>query len=224
MNRTTKIRPILFAAAALAAGLLATAQAWSRTIEVYPTGNPSVDAVAIQNAVDRSSPGGTIVLKATDASGHFTPFNLDSTILPGRGTIRITKALTIKGEPYHSSISDRTVVNGGFATFFVDTLDPVSGAVGGPVNFAMLDSRGAVYAFLNYKACNGASIADLAILDVLPAFPTTIYPYGFANAISAENYRSDWFPPLYSQDKIRGDFFISRCRVEFPSNIPESGF
>ena len=92
-----------------------------------------------------------------------------------------------------------------------------TGAVGGPVNFAMLESRGAVYTFLNYKACNGASIADLTILDVLPAFPTTIYPYGFANGISAENYRSDRFPPLYSPDKIRGDFLISRCRVEFPN-------
>jgi hypothetical protein len=223
MNRATMIRPILFAAAALAASLLAGPQTWAQPIVVYPTGDSSGDAVAIQNAINGASAGDTIVLKATNASGLFTPFNLDSTILSGRGTIRINKALTIKGESYRSSLSDRTVVCGGFATFFVDTLDPTTGAVDGPVNFAMLESRGAVYAFLNYKACNGASIADLTLLDVLPAFPSTIYPYGFANGISAENLRSDWFPPLYSQDKIKGDFLISRCRVEFPSNIPDPG-
>ena len=216
MNRTTKTRPTLLAAAALAASLLAGAQAWSQPIEVYPTGNPTVDAVAIQNAVDGASAGDTIVLKAVNNNGDFTPFNLHSTILAGRGTIKINKALTITGEPYSSAISDRTVINGGFATFFVDTWIRQL-AVDGPVNFEMLESRGAVYAFLNYKACNGASIADLTILDVLPAFPSTIYPDGFAYGISAENYRSDRFPPLYSPDKIRGDFHISRCRIEFPN-------
>lgn len=215
MNRAMRIRPILFAAAALAAGLLAGAQAWSQPIEVYPTGNPSVDAVAIQNAIDGASAGDTIVLKATNASGQFTAFNLGSTILANRGTILVNKSLTIKGEDIDSA---RTVINGGFATFFVDTLQ--GNAVDGPVNFETLDSRGAIYAFLTYKACNGASITDLNIYDVLPAFPTPIYPKGFAIGIAAENYRDDFFP-VYSSDKIRGDFSISRCRVEFPSSTAD---
>jgi len=115
--------------------------------------------------------------------------------------------------------SARTVINGGFATFFVDTRND-SGSVDGPVNFEMLESRGAVYTFVNYKACNGASITDLKIYDLLPAFPTQIYPYGFACGIVADNYRDDFFP-VVSRDKIRGDFFISRCRVEFLSNTAD---
>lgn len=211
-------------AAAVLAGIammnqpgIVRAQAGPQTIEVYLTGDPAVDPAAIQNAIDQSSAGDTIVLKATNASsGQFTPFELGSTVLANRGTIKVTKRLTITGEPYSSPMSDRTVINGGFATFFVDTLQ-ATGAVDGPVNFQILESRRAISSFLQYKACDGATITDLTILDVVPAFPTAIVPSGFANSICAENY-FDRFQPLYSSDKIRGDFRITRCRIEYLSN------
>ncbi len=197
---------------------LAAAAAW----DVRPTGDPSRDIAAIQAAIDRAHPGDTIRLKAASAAGQFTPFNLGNPTPTGsetRGTILVNKRLTITGELYNSPVSDRTVVNGGFATFFVDTRDPRTGRVDGPVSFAMLESRQAVYSFINCKACSGACITDINVYDPVPAIPDAFAPFGTMKAINVDTTVP---APGYDPDEINGDILVSRCTVDF-SNSADGG-
>lgn len=187
--------------------------------DVRPTGDASKDIAAIQAAIDRAHPGDTIRLKATSAAGQFTPFNLGNPTPTARGTILVNKRLTITGELYRSPMSDRTVIKGGFATFYVDTLDPRTGRVDGPVSFTTLESRQAVYSFIDCKACSGACITDVNIYDPVPALPDALAPSGVVQAI---NFATTHPLPGYAPDKINGEILVRRCTVDC-SNSAEGG-
>ncbi|MBW2963841.1 hypothetical protein KY363_00120 [Candidatus Woesearchaeota archaeon] len=215
MGRGAFLRGVGAAAVAGAAafgGFARPVRATGMIHTVFPTGDASQDFNAVQTAINNASAGDTILLKATNANGVFTPFNMGT---PATFTyITIAKPLTIMGESLAPDNSVRTLITGGYAPFLIDTCDGNPNATpSGPVNFEMLDSRGARHYFLRFKAVAGANITDVRVYDLVHAAPSDIYPEGDAYAIMLN--------PLvrtpagnYTTDKICGDIKLLRCRFD----------
>lgn len=230
ISRSQFIKAAGIGAAGVAAaglGLGGVARAVPTILDVWPKNDPYYDIPAIQNAINSANPGDTILLHATATPGgtDLTPFNLGSPVsVPGwtTGTILVDRGVTITGEAFNSAISDRTVINGGFVPFFIDT----AGAAD-PVNFNMLDGRSPGFCFLYYHACNGASVTEVNINTVVPGPPPGLwncpppcvvyqaYSRGFANGVYIGNNFDFYYgiPP-----RIFGDINIENCKVDYANS------
>lgn len=95
------------------------------TTVVYPTGQHPADANNVQAAV---SAGGSVLLKATDTAGVFTPFNFGPAVA-GSGTVSLNADVSISGETVGGRM---TTITGGDTPF--RSLQPVESTFEG-LNF-----------------------------------------------------------------------------------------
>ena len=145
----------LFASLALPA---AAARAAGVTV-VYPTGDASVDAAHVQLAVNG---GGTVLLKATDASGTPTAFDFGPSSFAG-SSVTISVDVDLEGET--TSSGAMTTIRGGF--------DPISGGNGANLTIAGLRFDGAFSDAIFLFDAGSVRIARNRVEHVvgLPIFP-----------------------------------------------------
>jgi hypothetical protein len=74
---------------------------------VFPTGEWPADVENVQAALDQ---GGTVLLKAADASGRFMAFDFGPT-LPGGGSVNLTTDVRLRGETVQGHM---TTIRGGY--------------------------------------------------------------------------------------------------------------
>jgi hypothetical protein len=125
------------------------------TTTVYPTGSFPQDVQNVQTAIDN---GGSVLLKATNATGQPTAFNFGPATLAGSG-VNLNTDVTILGEQVGQIT---TTIKGGFIPIL--GLVPVESTIQG-INFdGPLDSPIALF------SSTGANILDNHITGVVP-FP-----------------------------------------------------
>lgn len=95
------------------------------TTVVYPTGQHPADVNNVQAAV---SAGGSVLLKATDTAGVFTPFNFGPAVA-GSGSVLLNADVSVAGETFEGRM---TTITGGDTPF--RSLVPVESAFEG-LNF-----------------------------------------------------------------------------------------
>ena len=105
-------------------GLTGTVARASSVTVVYPTGDASLDAANVQQAVDG---GGTVLLKATNTSGAVTAFDFGPSSFAG-SSVTITVDVDLEGAT--TSSGAMTTIRGGF--------DPIGGGNGASVTIAGL--------------------------------------------------------------------------------------
>ena len=222
--------------AALASGaggiaLAASPQAPAPVIvDVHPTGLYPVDVLEVTAAVNggtgpsgRTYPGGGVVrLKATDATGAPQFFNFGGAYpSPDRGTVRVTKDVTILGElmsptamtfPYDPApepgyMPDRTVVYGGKRAFACPYFAPAP---------TKLTVRNVFFAYPSLAAVQvtktaGLEVSDCVLYDVKPD-DTGI---GFSAATSIEATGLVTAP----NQELFGDFRVTNNRIRRASPV-----
>ena len=127
---------------------------------VYPTGEFPNDVQNVQAAIDL---GGTVLLKATDAAGHFTPFNFGPPLATngdGRAVI-LTTDVELLGETVSRHM---TTIRGGYMPVRGESVS-VKAAIRG------IQFEGPMYAAIHVTASNGIEITGNVIKGVvdLPA-------------------------------------------------------
>jgi hypothetical protein len=120
---------------------------------VYPTGSFPLDVQNVQAAIDG---GGTVILKATNATGQPTAFNFGPPTTSG-GHAELTTDVTIVGERVGQSM---TTINGGFAPFL--DFEPVHSHIEG------IDFEGPLDTPIALVSSTGAEIVGNVIRGIIP--------------------------------------------------------
>ena len=193
----------------IAVGFAGTAEA---QVPVYPTGDPVQDVSNVQNAVNA---GGTVLLKATDATGNPQYFNFEA------GIVEINNDVVIVGEAGSITLpdgrpADRSAIYGGGGTGFPGYGDnlPINRAgaftvVGGSFEISGLRLDSSSFASIFVRGCGGARISDNVITYTRPV---------------QDGWRS-WAKPICfaewtSYDNIFGEIIIEGNEITLNPNPP----
>ena len=85
-------------------------------LTVYPTGIHPADVQNVQAAVDTVDPGGTVILKPTDAAGNPLTFNFGGTAVGNGGVVRLLRpGITVTGDGWDEALDEpmTKIVGGG---------------------------------------------------------------------------------------------------------------
>jgi hypothetical protein len=148
--RLTRVVAALGAARCLAGPSQAASAVPERV--VFPTGEWPADVENVQAALDQ---GGTVLLKATDASGRWTAFNFGPTE-PGGGSVNLTTDVRVRGESVRGHM---TTIRGGFL--------PVQGAVKVRAAISGIRFEGSGFLAIVIWSSSGLDIAGNVITDVV---------------------------------------------------------
>jgi parallel beta-helix repeat protein len=219
-ERRQSFRAVLGAALGvlIAIGLAGVARAQT---EVYPTGNAADDVSNVQAAVDL---GGTVLLKATDASGNPQYFNFGTAGGAYGLYVEVNNDVVIKGEAGSITLpdgrmTDRTAIYGGGAgTQCHEAGNPdlrgAFTAMAGNFEISGLWLDSSVFSGIFVRGCDGAVIRDNVIT----------YTRGVNSTVPGHEWRS-WAKPIsgpeWPSDQVFGDIIIANNTIEFNPNPPE---
>ncbi len=85
-------------------------------LTVYPTGIYPADVQNVQAAVDTVDPGGTVILKPTDATGNPLAFNFGGTAIGNGGAVKLLRpGITVTGDGWDEALDEpmTKIVGGG---------------------------------------------------------------------------------------------------------------
>lgn len=207
------------AVGAAAAGLVGTARAqYAGPVTLLPTGQYPADAQELNAAINGGpgpsgtvyAGGGTIILKATDAAGVPTPFNLGhgvfNPVLPvdgGRASIRVTVSADLAGE----------VLPDGRKTTLAGGMSPLNSS--GPVSLSITDLAFDGPQLAAGTICHSSGFKALRIVigDVIPIVPPGAPPTNPKVAVGFQ-VSSINVPLFFNPGPITGDISITDCDID----------